>query len=76
MAFSLSAAGDPVAERATEKLWSKGVQAVVGNSVDALGSDTTEVLVVTSEAQKAVTGSKAEVSKALVLEFFRLMSTR
>lgn len=76
VAFSLSAAGDPVAERATEKLWSKGVQAVVGNSVDALGSDTTEVLVVTSEAQKAVTGSKAEVSKALVLEFFRLMSTR
>lgn len=76
VAFALSAERDSVESMATEKLWAKGVQAVVGNSVEALGSATTEVLLVTPETKMPLKGSKSEVSKSLVSQFFKLMSER
>lgn len=48
------------------KLWDKGLRLVVGNRINALGSESTSVLVVGPETTSELKGSKREVSKALV----------
>lgn len=48
------------------KLWDKGLRLVVGNRVSALGSDRTSVLLVGPEVSSELSGTKREVSKALV----------
>jgi hypothetical protein len=48
------------------KLWDKGLRLVVGNRVSALGADSTSVLLVGPEQAQELSGTKREVSKALV----------
>ncbi|MFM1951109.1 MAG: bifunctional phosphopantothenoylcysteine decarboxylase/phosphopantothenate--cysteine ligase CoaBC, partial [Actinomycetota bacterium] len=53
-------------EISRQKLWDKGVSAVIGNSFEALGNQVTEVQFVTGESATAIAGSKAEVSKQII----------
>ena len=49
-----------------QKLWDKGVQMVVGNTTEALGSSNTDVLVVEPELSKRIVGSKSQVASEIV----------
>ena len=51
---------------ARSKLWDKGLGLVVGNRVSALGSTSTEVLVVSSESATQISGTKQQVAKELI----------
>ena len=53
-------------EISRQKLWDKGVSAVIGNSFEALGNQVTEVQFVTGESATQIAGSKAEVSKQII----------
>ena len=53
-------------EIARGKLWDKSVTAVVGNSFEALGNQQTVVQFVTKDAAVELSGSKAEVSQAII----------
>lgn len=53
-------------EIARGKLWDKSVTAVIGNSFEALSSQETLVQFVTSDNAVELSGSKTEVSKAIV----------
>lgn len=64
--FALADEGSNIEEVARNKLVAKGLQLVVGNTVTALGSSETKVLLVSSDATVALTGSKQEVAKSLV----------
>lgn len=64
--FALADEGSNIEEVARNKLVAKGLQLVVGNTVTALGSSETKVLLVSSDATAALTGSKQEVAKSLV----------
>ena len=76
VAFALSPEGGNAELLASEKLWSKSVQAVVGNSVQALGSDVTEVSFVTPNGVEAVSGTKQSVSRELLRLIIESMSKR
>ncbi len=64
--FALADEGSNIEEVSRQKLVAKGLQLVVGNTVTALGSSETKVLLVSSDATAALTGSKQEVAKSLV----------
>jgi phosphopantothenoylcysteine decarboxylase/phosphopantothenate--cysteine ligase len=53
-------------EIARGKLWDKSVTAVIGNSFESLSSQETLVQFVTSDDAVELSGSKTEVSKAIV----------
>ena len=64
--FALADEGSNLEEVSRQKLGAKGLKLVVGNTVTALGSSETKVLLVSSDATAALTGSKQEVAKSLV----------
>ena len=64
--FALADEGSNLEEVSRQKLGAKGLTLVVGNTVTALGSSETKVLLVSSDATAALTGSKQEVAKSLV----------
>lgn len=49
-----------------KKLWDKGVALMVGNTTEALGSDTTAVLLVSRESVTEHEGPKSKVAKLIV----------
>ncbi len=64
VAFALSDSdGDRLVEVATAKLWDKGVDFIVGNSVSALGSDTNQIEFISRNSHESASGSKSELSR-------------
>ena len=59
---------------ARRKLWDKGVDYVIGNSTAALGAIDSTVLFVTAESSKSISGSKQELSRAILLDVASEMS--
>lgn len=75
VAFALSDhSGEALVEIARQKLWDKGVNFVIGNSTAALGASDNAVEVVTAESSKKISGSKQEVSRAILLDVAAAMS--
>ena len=69
VAFALSdQSSESLVEIARQKLWDKGVNFVIGNSTAALGASDNAVEVVTAESSKKISGSKQEVSRAILLD--------
>jgi phosphopantothenoylcysteine decarboxylase/phosphopantothenate--cysteine ligase len=66
VAFALADQTADLEEIARQKLWDKGVQLVVGNTVKALGSSESSVLLVSGETSRSVTGSKDAIAKLIV----------
>jgi len=66
VAFALVDQQSDVETIARQKLWDKGVQMVVGNTTEALGSSNTDVLVVEPELSKRIFGSKSQVASEIV----------
>ena len=64
--FALADEGSNLEEVSRQKLGAKGLKLVVGNSITALGSSETQVLLVSSDATSTLTGAKQEVAKSLV----------
>lgn len=74
VAFALAEESDTaLIEIARQKLWDKGVDAVIGNSFEALGNSDTEVQFVTSNDAQAIAGSKQEVSAAIIAKVAQLL---
>ena len=66
VAFALVDQQSDLETIARQKLWDKGVQMVVGNTTEALGSSKTDVLVVEPELSKRIVGSKSQVASEIV----------
>jgi phosphopantothenoylcysteine decarboxylase/phosphopantothenate--cysteine ligase len=67
IAFALAEeTGEPLIEIARSKLSDKSVNAVVGNSFEALGSKETVVQFVTADDAVELSGSKAQVSASII----------
>ena len=66
VAFALVDQQSDLETIARQKLWDKGVQMVVGNTTEALGSSNTDVLVVEQELSKRIVGSKPQVASEIV----------
>ena len=66
VAFALVDQQSDLETIARQKLWDKGVQMVVGNTTEALGSSNTDVLVVEPELSKRIVGSKSHVASEIV----------
>ena len=66
VAFALVDQQSDLETIAQQKLWDKGVQMVVGNTTEALGSSNTDVLVVEPELSKRIVGSKSQVASEIV----------
>ena len=64
IAFALAdSSGEKLVEIATSKLWDKGVDFIVGNSVTALGAQDNLVEFISRDSHESKSGSKAEVSR-------------
>jgi phosphopantothenoylcysteine decarboxylase/phosphopantothenate--cysteine ligase len=75
VAFALAdEAGPKLEDIARRKLWDKGVDFVIGNSTSALGASDSTVLFVTAESSKSISGSKQELSRAILLDVASEMS--
>ena len=75
VAFALADESAPQLEDiARRKLWDKGVDFVIGNSTSALGAIDSTVLFVTAESSKPLSGSKQELSRAILLDVASEMS--
>jgi phosphopantothenoylcysteine decarboxylase/phosphopantothenate--cysteine ligase len=75
VAFALAdEAGQQLEDIARRKLWDKGVDFVIGNSTSALGASDSTVLFVTAESSKSISGSKQELSRAILLDVASEMS--
>ena len=67
VAFALAdESGEKLVDIARQKLWDKGVDFMVGNSVSALGSKDNTIEFVTSNSALRLSGSKAELSKEIL----------
>jgi len=66
VAFTLSDDKKNLASVSKKKLWDKGVALMVGNTTEALGSDTTAVLLVSRESVTEHEGPKSKVAKLIV----------
>jgi phosphopantothenoylcysteine decarboxylase/phosphopantothenate--cysteine ligase len=67
IAFALAEESqDRLIEIARGKLWDKSVTAVIGNSFEALGSQKTLIQFVTKDNAVELSGTKGEVSKAII----------
>lgn len=64
--FALADQEAELEDVAKSKLWDKGVNLIVGNKVSALGSEKTEVLLVSKEQAIEISGTKQSVSLELV----------
>lgn len=73
--FALAENGSDLTHVATEKMWAKGVDAVVGNTVSALGAKDSAVHLVTKSGSSEKSGSKQEIAKWLVAELGATMSS-
>jgi phosphopantothenoylcysteine decarboxylase/phosphopantothenate--cysteine ligase len=64
IAFALADfSGEKLVEVATSKLWDKGVDFIVGNSVTALGSEDNQIEFIARDSHESASGSKAELSR-------------
>jgi phosphopantothenoylcysteine decarboxylase/phosphopantothenate--cysteine ligase len=64
VAFALSdSTGDKLVEIATAKLWDKGVDFIVGNSVTALGSGDNQIEFISRDSHQSKSGTKSELSR-------------
>lgn len=72
--FALTDEDTELEQAARAKLWDKGLRLVVGNRVSALSSETTAVLLVGPERSIELSGTKREVSKALVAHIAESMT--
>jgi len=66
VAFTLSDDKKNLDSVSKKKLWDKGVALMVGNTTEALGSDTTAVLLVSRESVTEHEGPKSKVAKLIV----------
>ena len=66
VAFTLSDEKKNLESVSKKKLWDKGVALMVGNTTEALGSDTTAVLLVSRESVTEHEGPKSKVAKLIV----------
>lgn len=64
VAFALSdSSGEKLVEIATAKLWDKGVDFIVGNSVTALGSADNQIEFISRDSHESKSGTKSELSR-------------
>ncbi len=68
VAFALADAETELETTARQKLWDKGVQLVVGNRTEALGAESTEVLLVDADKVSRLVGTKRDVARRIVDE--------
>jgi phosphopantothenoylcysteine decarboxylase/phosphopantothenate--cysteine ligase len=68
VAFALADAETDLEATARQKLWDKGVQVVVANWTEALGAESTEVLLVDADDAFHLVGSKRDVAHRIVDE--------
>ena len=66
VAFTLADEQQDLEIVSKKKLWDKGVALMVGNTTEALGSDTTSVLLVSRESVSDQKGRKSDVAKLIV----------
>lgn len=66
VAFTLAGSDQDASEMAKKKLREKGVDLMVGNTIVALGSAETSVVLVDKNSQEELSGSKAEVARAIL----------
>lgn len=66
VAFTLSPDKQDLENVSKKKLWDKGVALMVGNTTEALGSDTAAVLLVSRESITEHEGPKSKVAKLIV----------
>jgi len=74
LAFALTEDGADVEAIAQAKLVSKNVSAVVGNSISSLGSEISEITLVTKQAILKESGTKIELGRWLVGAISKMMS--
>jgi len=74
LAFALAEDGADIEVISLEKLGAKGVSAVAGNSVSALGAETNELTLVTKDKVSKQSGTKVQLGKWLVTTITELMS--
>ena len=67
IAFALAdQTGAELVDIARRKLWDKGVNYIIGNSVTALGSADNTIQFVTAESAEEISGSKEDLSKEIL----------
>ncbi len=67
IAFALAdQTGAELVDIARRKLWDKGVNYIIGNSVTALGSEDNTIQFVTAESTEEISGSKEDLSKEIL----------
>lgn len=67
VAFALAdQQGQELVDIATRKLWDKGVNFIVANSVSALGSDSSTIHIVSSSGSEEITSSKRDLSREIL----------
>jgi len=67
IAFALAdQTGAELVDIARRKLWDKGVDYIIGNSVTALGSEDNTIQFVTAESAEEISGSKEDLSKEIL----------
>ena len=67
IAFALAdQTGAELVDIARRKLWDKGVNYIIGNSVTALGSEDNTIQFVTAESAEEISGSKEDLSKEIL----------
>ena len=76
VAFALVDQASEVEAVARQKLWDKGVQLVVGNTTESLGSDLTNVLLVSQDVSEEFSGTKQSVSRQLVVRIGEALANR
>jgi phosphopantothenoylcysteine decarboxylase/phosphopantothenate--cysteine ligase len=74
IAFALVEDGADVEAASLEKLSTKGVSAVAGNSISSLGSESSEITLVTKLGALKHSGTKIELGKWLVETISKIMS--
>ncbi len=64
VAFALAdSSGEKLVEIATAKLWDKGVDFIVGNSVTALGAADNQIEFISRDSHESKSGTKSELSR-------------
>ena len=74
IAFALVEDGADVEAVSLEKLSAKGVSAVAGNSISSLGSESSDITLVTKLGTLKHSGTKIELGKWLVEAIYKIMS--
>lgn len=64
--FALVDAKQDLVSVSRQKMWDKGVSMIVGNRTSALGSDDSQVELITGETQLTLAGSKGEIARELM----------